>query len=205
MLKINIRQLFLFIFVGLIVTACDEDDPVSAAQEEHLDAEGFILEDENGNELYREFEGAIVTGTGGISISVGDTLELSVHFLDHDGNEVEHEEDEGEEHDEGELQITENNVAIAKVEVEEHEEEGDDHDHDHEEEEHEMAIHIIGVSAGSTSFKVELLHEGHADYTSTNNVTITVTEAASGSSSPLACANQLCLKSCCTERIYAAK
>ena len=201
MLKINIKQLFLFIFVGLMVTACDEDDPVSPTQEEHLDAEGFVLEDENGNELYREFEGAI---TGGISISVGDTLELSLHFLDHDGNEVAHEEDEGEDHEEGELQITENNVAIAKVEVEEHEEEGDDHDHDHEEE-HGMAIHIIGVSVGSTSFKVELMHEGHADYTSTNNVTVTVTEAASGSSSPLACASQLCLKSCCAKRIYAAK
>ena len=47
----------------------------------------------------------------------------------------------------------------------------DDHDHD---EEHEMALEIIGVNAGSTSFKLELMHDGHADYTSTNNVPITV-------------------------------
>ena len=49
--------------------------------------------------------------------------------------------------------------------MEEHEE-GEDH--------HGMAIHVQGVSAGSTSFKVQLMHDGHADYTSTNNVPVTV-------------------------------
>ena len=48
---------------------------------------------------------------------------------------------------------------------------GEDHDHD---EEHEMALEIKGVKAGSTSFKLELMHDGHADYTSTNPVPITV-------------------------------
>ncbi len=47
------------------------------------------------------------------------------------------------------------------------------HDHDHEEE-HGAALHIIGVSSGSTSFQIQLMHDGHADYTSTNNVTVTV-------------------------------
>ena len=37
-----------------------------------------------------------------------------------------------------------------------------------------MALEIKGVKAGSTSFKLELMHDGHADYTSTNNVPITV-------------------------------
>ena len=58
--------------------------------------------------------------------------------------------------------------SIAIVEAEGHEE-GDDH-----EEEHGYGIHVIGVSAGSTSFKLELMHQGHADYTSTNNVPVTV-------------------------------
>ena len=47
----------------------------------------------------------------------------------------------------------------------------DDHDHD---EEHGAALHIIGVSSGSTSFTLQLMHDGHADYTSTNNVPVTV-------------------------------
>ena len=141
-------------------TGCEDDD--HDHDEDHTDAEGFVLENESETEVYKEFEGAIVTNN--LTLSVGDTLELSVHFLDHDGEEIEHEED-GEE-EEG-LRITGNNESIAIVESEEHEE--------GEEEHHEMAIHVIGVSIGSTEFKLELMHDDHADYTSTNNVQVTVT------------------------------
>ncbi len=145
----------IFILIGmfLITTSCEDDD--HEHDEEHTDADGFVLEDENGSEVYREFEGAI---EGSVSLSVGDTLERSVHFLDHDGNEIEHEEEDDE------LVVSENDVNIAIVEVEEHE----------EGEHHEMAIHVIGVSAGSTNFKLQLMHDGHADYTSTNNVPVVV-------------------------------
>ena len=143
-------------------TGCEDDD--HDHDEDHTDAEGFVLENESGTEVYKEFEGAIVTNN--LTLSVGDTLELSVHFLDHDGEEIEHEEeDHGE--DEDELRITGNDESIAIVEAEEHEE--------GEEEHHEMAIHVNGVSAGSTEFKLELMHDEHADYTSTNNVPVTVT------------------------------
>ena len=153
----------IFILIGmfLITTSCEDDD--HEHDDEHTDADGFVLEDENGSEVYREFEGAI---EGSVSLSVGDTLVLSVHFLDHDGNEIEHEEDE-EHEEEDELVVSENDVNIAIVEVEEHEE-GEEGEH------HEMAIHVIGVSAGSTSFKLQLMHDNHADYTSTNSVPIVV-------------------------------
>ena len=36
-------------------------------------------------------------------------------------------------------------------------------------------VAITGVSAGSTSFTLTLVHDGHADYTSTNPVAVTVT------------------------------
>ena len=151
---------FMLIGMLLFTTGCEDDDHNHNHDEEHPDADGFVLEDESGSELYKEFEGAV---TGTVTLSVGDTLELSVHFLDHEENEIEH---EGDEEDEDELVISENDSNIAIVEVEEHEE--------GEEEHHEMAIHVIGVSAGSTSFKLQLMHEGHADYTSTNNVPVTV-------------------------------
>lgn len=141
-------------------TGCEDDD--HDHDEEHTDADGFVLEDESGSQVYREFEGAT---TGPITLSIGDTLELSVHFLDHNGEEIEHDDDEHET-EESELVVSGNDESIAVVEVEEHEE--------GEEEHHEMAIHVIGVSEGSTSFKLELMHEGHADYTSTNNVPVTV-------------------------------
>ena len=144
-------------------TGCEDDD--HDHDEDHTDAEGFVLENESGTEVYKEFEGAIVTNN--LTLSIGDTLELSVHFLDHDGEEIEHEEEEDHGEDEDELRITGNDESIAIVEAEKHEE--------GEEEHHEMAIHIIGVSAGSTEFKLELMHGEHADYTSTNNVPVTVT------------------------------
>tara|TARA_Y100000588_G_scaffold358235_1_gene416192 strand:+ start:2972 stop:3472 length:501 start_codon:yes stop_codon:yes gene_type:complete len=157
---IKAHLVFMLIGMLLFTTGCEDDDHNHNHDEEHTDADGFVLEDESGSEVYKEFEGAM---TGTVTLSIGDTLELSVHFLDHEENEIEH---EGDEEDEDELVISENDSNIAIVEVEEHEE--------GEEEHHEMAIHVIGVSAGSTSFKLQLMHEGHADYTSTNNVPVTV-------------------------------
>ena len=160
--------IFSLSFILLFTTGCEDDD--HDHDNEHTDADGFILENESGTEVYREFEGAV---TGTVTLSVGDTLELAVHFLDHEGNEIEHEEEE-EEHEEGEIEVSGSDASIAIVEVE-HEEEGDDHDHDHDhEEEHGAALHIIGVSSGTTSFQLRLMHDGHADYTSTNDVTVTV-------------------------------
>ncbi len=151
----------------LFTTGCEDDDHDDHHDEGHTDAEGFVLEDESGTEVYREFEGAM---TGTVTLAVGETLELTVHFLDHDGEEIEHEEEEGEEDHEDGIEVSGFDSSIATVEVEGHDEEGD-HDHD---EEHGMAIHVIGVSSGSTSFQLQLMHEGHADYTSTNNVPVTV-------------------------------
>ncbi|MGY8751723.1 MAG: hypothetical protein ACKVKJ_06775 [Fidelibacterota bacterium] len=152
------------IFLALFIVSCEDDD--HAHEEEHIDAEGFILESD-GTEIYREFKG---TKTGSVTLAVGDTLELSVHFLGDDGKELEHDDHEGEEEEEeeAELRVSGFNSSIATVEFEE---EHDDHGDDHEE---EMALEIIGLSAGSTSFKLELMHDEHADYTSTNNVPITV-------------------------------
>ena len=144
----------------LFIVSCEDDDH---DHEEHTDAEGFILENSSGNQVYKEFKG---TQTGSVALTAGETLELTVHFLGDDGKELEHDDHEGEE-EEGELKVSGFNSSIATVEVEEEHDDGD-------EEEHEMALEIKGVSAGSTGFKLELMHDGHADYTSTNNVPITV-------------------------------
>ena len=50
----------------------------------------------------------------------------------------------------------------------------DDHGDDHGDEHEEKVLQIVGVSTGSTSFKLELMHGDHADYTSTNQVPVTV-------------------------------
>ena len=162
------------LFTGMLLftTGCEDDDHDHDHDEDHTDADGFVLETEAGVEVYREFEG---TQTGGVTLSVGETLELMVHFLDHEGNEIEHSDDDHDDHgddhdDDGDgLVVSENDATIAVVEVEGHDEEdGDDHD------DHGNALHVEGVSAGSTSFKLQLMHDGHDDYTSTNNVPVTV-------------------------------
>jgi len=151
------------LFLALFIVSCEDDHD---HDEEHTDAEGFILETSSGTEMYREFKG---TQTGSVTLSAGDTLELSVHFLDDNGKEMEHDEHEGgEEEEEGELEVSGFNSSVALVQVEE------EHDDHGDEEEHEMGLEIIGVSIGSTSFKLELMHDGHADYTSTNNIPIVV-------------------------------
>ena len=150
----------------LFIVSCEDDDH---DHEEHTDAEGFILENSSGTQVYKEFKG---TQTGSVALTAVETLELTVHFLGDDGKELEHDDHEGGEEEEAELKVSGFNSSIATVEVEEGHDDG--HDHDHDDEEHEMALEIKGVSAGSTSFKLELMHDGHADYTSTNNVPITV-------------------------------
>ena len=148
----------------LFTVGCEDESHDDHDHEEgHTDADGFKLEDAAGNVVYREFEVAM---EGSVTLAVGETLELSVHFLDHEGNEIAHEEEEGEDHEDG-LEVSGFDVTVAVVEVEEHEE-GGDHD------DHGMALHVEGVSAGSTSFELRLMHDGHADYTSTNNVPVTV-------------------------------
>ena len=151
------HSILLLTSLALFTVGCEDDDHDEHGHEEgHTDAEGFKLEDENGNEVYSQFEGAI---EGAITLNVGETLELTVHFLDDDGNEIEHEEEEeGEDHEDG-LEVSGADPNIAIVEVEGHEDEGDGHDHG-------MGIRIEGVSSGTTNFELRLMHQGHADFTS---------------------------------------
>ena len=157
------------LFTGMLLftTGCEDDDHDHDHDEDHTNANGFVLETEAGEIVYREFEGA---QTGGVTLSVGETLELMVHFLDPEGNEIEHSDDDHDDHDDhgddhdddGDgLVVSENDATIAIVEVEGH----DDHGN---------ALHVEGVSAGTTSFKLVLMHDGHADYTAPNNVPVTV-------------------------------
>ena len=164
------HSILLLTGLALFTVGCEDDDHDEHGHEEgHTDAEGFKLEDENGNEVYSQFEGAI---EGAITLNVGETLELTVHFLDDDGNEIEHEEEEdGHDHgDEEELKVSGFDASIATVEF--HEEDGHNHRkislnlRGQEEDEHAMMLEVKGVGAGSTSFKLELMHGDHADYLS---------------------------------------
>ena len=94
MFKINLIKVVLFIILAFFSTSCDNS---STGAEEHVDADGFSME-LNDVEVYRELEGEIITNT--INLSINDTLDLSVHFLDHEGNEIHHHDEEDEESEE---------------------------------------------------------------------------------------------------------
>ena len=157
------------LFTGMLLftTGC-EDDHDHDHGEGHTDADGFVLKSEDGAVVYEEFEGE---KSGEVTLSVGQTLELTVHFLDHEQNEIEDDHDD----DSDGLAVDDFNSAVAIVEVEGHDtEEGDENDDQGNE--HGHALHIEGVSAGTTSFTLRLTHDGHSDYTSTNPIPVTVSE-----------------------------
>ena len=175
----------LFLSIG-----CDNDDTSASSvvvPEEHTDADGMVLK-LGGEEVYREFQGSYVTTlTNNLNISVGDTVELSVHFLDDDGNEID--TDDHDDHSDVHCDdFTTEAECSTSDECEWHTddnacEDADHDDHDHSEDEvvldinitnsniitinsEENAIHLIPITTGSTTFTIQLMHEGHADYTS---------------------------------------
>ena len=177
MANISIKRLFLSIGVVLLAVSCDDGN---SFVEVHTDAEGLILE-HDGVEVYREFEGEVLVND--LTLTSGDILELSVHFLDHDGHEIEHEDEEHGE-DEDELSFTNYDDILISLELEEHcdelmssECESSDHcqwhtdegicEDDHgDEEHHDLGFELTALSVGSTTFTLSLMHDGHADYTS---------------------------------------
>ena len=162
MFNINIKNLFVFIVVSMMVISCDDDDnsvvdpPLDGLQvsgfdesiaivevhsheeendhddEEETVASGFVLENEDEEEEYIQCAGNV---SEPISVAKDATLELTVHLLDSDCEEIVHED-----------------------------------------EDHAMEIEITGVGVGTTTFSMELWHNGHIDWSSTNLIPITVTE-----------------------------
>jgi len=163
----NLKKIFISITMLALFTSCEDgmhdDHDHDHDHDGHTDADGLVLES-NGTEVYKELEGEV--SVSNISLAAGETLELSVHFLDHEGNEIEHDDDD--EDDDGGLTFTISDSSIISAEAEVHDDDADS-DHGH----HELAFELTGLSAGTTTFTVALMHEGHADYTSLD-ISVTV-------------------------------
>lgn len=169
----------LLLALSMLLMACGEGED---DEEMHVDADGFILmvDDE---EIYRQFQG---TETGGVSLKVGDELDVHVVFIDHDSEEISFETEEGEEdhgeeeddghgHDEDEefgLALSEYDTSIIEIHLpEDHEDEDEDEDEHHDE---EFTFEVIGLRAGQTGIKLELLHGDHPDFTAALPIPVTV-------------------------------
>ncbi len=162
----------------LLIIACGEGE--EEEEEMHADADGFILMVDE-EEIYRQFQG---TETGGISLKVGDEIDVHVVFIDHDGEEVSFEEDDHAEeeeddhgHDEDEafgLALSEYDTSIIEIHLPEDHEEEDDHEDEDEHHDDEFAFEVIGLRAGQTGIKLELMHGDHPDFTAALPIPVTV-------------------------------
>ena len=179
-----ISRCLLLTFVALLpfVGGCGEDDnPIVDEHEQeedapfHADADGFVLEVEE-TEVYRQFQG---TSTGGLTLGVGEEIEVHVTFLDPSGAVVHVGEEEGEGegehgHDEEEtfsLGLTGYDSAIIDIHLSEAEDEHEEEEHGEEE---EWRFEVVGLKAGTTEITLQFLHGDHPDFTAALPIPVTV-------------------------------
>ena len=195
--SVVISRFLLLAFVAVLpfIGGCGEDDNPIVDEDDHeeeemlhADADGFVLE-VNETEVYRQFQG---TETGGLTLGVGEEIEVHVAFLDASGTEVHIGEEEGEdehEHDEEEtfaLGLTGYDPAIIDIHLSEGEDGHAEEEHEgekHEDEEHEGEEHgeegfahfeVVGLKAGTTQITLQLLHGDHPDFTAALPIPVTV-------------------------------
>ena len=197
-----ISRLMLMSFVACLpfIGGCGEDDnPILDDDHDHdhdapihADVDGFFLE-VGGKEVYRQFQG---TASGGLTVGVGQEIEVHAVFLDANGaeahlHEVEAVDEHGHEEEFG-LGLSDYDSAIIAIHLDhdehghdEHEDDHDDHDDDHDEheddhdehEEHsedELPFGLEGLKVGTTKIKLQLLHGDHPDFTAALLIPVTV-------------------------------
>ena len=164
-------SLLAILSLTLFFTSC-EDDPVSSP-EEHFEAAGYVILNENEEVIFRVFEGQVDNSISeSLTINLADGMgEFEVHFLDEDGDDIGTPEGDHDDHDD-----------LNGSSIEEEDEDHDD-DHDHEEgeyslsvevqdegiatvETHEWELEFTPVAVCSTQMRIQSLHDGHADFTS---------------------------------------
>ncbi len=190
--SVAISQLMLISLVAVLpfMGGCGEDDnPIvddghdrehEADAPIHADVDGFVLE-VGDKEVYRQFQGE---HNGGLTVGVGEEIEVHAVFLDANGaeahlDEVEAVDEHGHEEVFG-LGLSEYDSAIIEIHLEhedDHEdgEEGHgDHEDGEEEQGEELGFGLEGLKAGTTEIKLQLLHGDHPDFTGALLIPVTV-------------------------------
>ncbi|MDE0089314.1 MAG: hypothetical protein OXU23_26610 [Candidatus Poribacteria bacterium] len=184
--SLTISRLMLISLVAVLpfMGGCGEDDnPIVDDHDHdhgdapiHADVDGFILEVDE-VEVYRQFK---ETRTGGLTVNVGEEIEVHAVFLDEHGHEAHlHEVEAVDEHgheEEFALGLSEYDSAIIKIHLD-HDDDHDDHDDDHDDhDDHgdELPFGLEGLKAGKTEIKLQLLHGDHPDFTAAFLIPVTV-------------------------------
>ena len=197
--SVAISRLMLISLVALLpfMGGCGEDDnPIVDDDHDHdhegdapihADVDGFVLEVDE-KEVYRQFQG---THTGGLTVNVGEEIEVHAVFLDAHGHEAHLDEVEAvDEHGHEEtfaLGLSDYDSTIIEIHLDhdehdhdEHADEEDHHDEHADEEDHhdehgeELPFGLEGLKAGKTEIKLQLLHGDHPDFTAALLIPVTV-------------------------------
>ena len=199
--SVAISRLMLLTFVAVLplMGGCGEDDnPIVDDEHDHdhdhdapihADVDGFVLEVDE-VEVYRQFQG---THSGGLTVNVGQEIEVHAVFLDATGaeahlHEVEAVDEHGHEEEFG-LGLSDYDSSIIEIHLDHDEHDHDEEEHDeeeHDEEEHEdehgheehgedeLPFGLEGLKAGTTEIKLQLLHGDHPDFTGALLIPVTV-------------------------------
>jgi len=134
----NTKNIFLFILIAFVAHSCDDTE--ETAQDGHTDADGMeIVEMIDGEEglLYSECNG-VIDNNFQSGIPSGNEWDLTVHFLDDECEELEHDDDDHDGHDHGDddhddhgddeayLEITGYDTSIISITVGGHDDHGDE-------------------------------------------------------------------------------
>ena len=188
-MSVSFSQIILVVLVAILPlfgAGCGEDDnPIVDDHDHdngdapmHADVDGFILE-VNEEEVYRQFK---ETKSGGLTVGVGQEIEVHVVFIDDHEEEVSlHEVESVDEHgheEEFALGITGYDDTIIAIHLDHDDEDhGDDDDDDHDDDEDhgdELPFGLEGLKAGTTEIKLQLLHGDHPDFTGAFPIPVTV-------------------------------
>ena len=162
MFNIKLKEFVLFIFVVLITTSCsDNDNPT-----------GGSLELEDG--LTISFPESYIDG---VAIIVAEGSDDEDHGNEDDSHFIpagfQFEVEGQDNYVYRELNLApEGSITVSIAEGPKEltlyflDAEGDKLDHGDHEEEHGMHIEITGLSLGTTFFQIQLIHDGHSDFTS---------------------------------------
>ncbi|MFA7327407.1 MAG: hypothetical protein WC121_12125 [Candidatus Kapaibacterium sp.] len=153
---INSAILFSILFFSFLFVSCDNSDSVTPS-ENHFEAAGYIIKNEADSTVFKVLKGQVdntIAETFVLMLADG-SHKYTVEFLDEEGNNIgipEHDDhgetEEEEEHEEHELNFEIEDINLAQFDITEWE------------------INLSPLKVGKTNFRIQILHEGHPDFTS---------------------------------------
>lgn len=149
---INSAILFSFFLVSMFLVSCDDSDTVKPS-EEHFEAAGYIIKNESDSTVFKVLKGQVdksVSESFALNLAEG-SQKYTFEFLDEKGKnigvpeEVDHIAVESEEHG---LFFELEDKSLAQFDIT------------------EWMVNINPLKVGNTNFRIQILHEGHPDFTS---------------------------------------